>query len=66
LGVKKKSITELSNIRWNCCYRNCETIMSSHIAIVDTLINLIENESNKDVNEAIGKYFDNCISCFNI
>jgi hypothetical protein len=32
--------------------------MSSYKAIVDTLLNEIENESDKDVNEAIGKYFD--------
>lgn len=61
MGVKKKSITRLSNTRWNCCYRNCEAVMSSFKAIVDTLINEIENESDKDVNEAIGKYFEYCI-----
>lgn len=61
MGVKKKSITRLSNTRWNCRYTNCEAVMSSFKAIVDTLINEIENESDKDVNEAIGKYFDYCI-----
>jgi len=61
LGVKNKSITKLSNTRWNCRYRNCEAVMSNYKSIVDTLINDIENESDKDVNEAIGNYFDYCI-----
>lgn len=58
LGIKKKSITRLSDTRWNCRYKNCEAVMSSYKAILSALRNEIENESDKDVNEALGKYFD--------
>lgn len=57
LGIKKLSITKISDTRWNCRYKNCESVIISYKAIIKALEEEIANESDRDVNEAIGKYF---------
>lgn len=56
MNIKKTSIIRLSDTRWNCRYRNCIAVISNYKAIIYTLTNEIENESDKDTNEALGKY----------
>lgn len=55
LGIRKLSITKISDTRWNCRYKNCEAVKMNYKAIVIALEEEIENDSDKDVNEAIGK-----------
>lgn len=58
LGIQKLAISKLSDSRWNCRYRNCEAIKKSFKAIVLALEEEIEDESDRDVNEAIGKFLN--------
>jgi len=58
LGIQKLAISKLSYTRWNCRYRNCEAIKKSFKAIVLALEEEIEDESDRDVNEAIGKFLN--------
>lgn len=54
LGIQKLAIIKLSDTRWNCRYRNCEAVKKSFKAIILALEQEIEDESDRDVNEAIG------------
>lgn len=58
LGIQKLAITKLSDTRWNCRYRNCEVVKKNFKAIVLALEEEIEEESDRDVNEAIGNFFN--------
>ncbi|KAL4097919.1 hypothetical protein QTP88_022611 [Uroleucon formosanum] len=54
LGLKYTSMIRLSDTRWNCRYRNIESVKASYKAIIQALEE-IENEDDRGVNEAIGK-----------
>ncbi|XP_050530995.1 zinc finger MYM-type protein 1-like [Daktulosphaira vitifoliae] len=54
LGINKLSITKISDMRWNCRYKNCEAVKTNYKAIIIALEEEIENDGDKDVNEAIG------------
>uniref|UniRef100_A0A2S2QNB5 Zinc finger MYM-type protein 1 n=1 Tax=Sipha flava TaxID=143950 RepID=A0A2S2QNB5_9HEMI len=54
LGLKIKTIDKISDTRWNCRYKNCDAILDCYQAIIHVLQEEIENENDKDVNEAIG------------
>ncbi|XP_060863223.1 zinc finger MYM-type protein 1-like [Metopolophium dirhodum] len=54
LGLKIKTIGRMSDTRWNCWYKNCDAILDCYQAIIHVLQEEIENENDKDVNEAIG------------
>lgn len=59
LGIKKKILTKLSDTRWNCRFRNCEAVKNCYESIVKTLEEEIENEIDKDTNEALGIHIIN-------
>lgn len=44
----------LSDTRLNCRYRNIECVKASYKAIIQALEEEIENEDDREVNEAIG------------
>lgn len=54
LGIEKKTLTRLSDTRWNCRYKNCEALQKCYASIKRLLKEEIENNNDKDVNEAIG------------
>jgi len=54
LGIKKKTLTRLSDTRWNCRYKNCEAVLKCYASIIKLLKEEIENNNDRDVNEAIG------------
>ncbi|KAL4141494.1 hypothetical protein QTP88_004124 [Uroleucon formosanum] len=54
LGIKCTSMIRLSDTRWNCRYRNIESVKASYKAIIQALEEEIENEDDRGVNEAIG------------
>lgn len=54
LSLKILTIGRISDTRWNCRYKNCEAVIQSYQAIVNVLQEEIEEEMDKDVNEAIG------------
>lgn len=54
LGIKKKTLTRLSDTRWNCRYKNCEAVQKCYASIITLLKEEIENNNDRDVNEAIG------------
>jgi len=53
LGIKHTTMILLSDTRWNCRYRNVESVKNSYKAIIQALEEEIENEDDKEVNEAI-------------
>ncbi|KAL4083617.1 hypothetical protein QTP88_028933 [Uroleucon formosanum] len=55
LGIKYTSMIRLSDTRWNCRYRNIESVKASYKAIIQVLEEEIENEDDRGVNEAIEK-----------
>jgi hypothetical protein len=44
----------LSDTKWNCRYRNIKSVKNSNKAIIQALEEKIENEDDRDINEAIG------------
>lgn len=56
LGIKKQNIIRVSDTRWNCRYKNCEAVLSCYEAIIRVLEEEVENQNDRDVNEAIGNY----------
>lgn len=54
MGLKIKTIGRISNTRWNCRYKNCEALKQCFKSILSVLKMEIENEADRDVNEAIG------------
>ncbi|KAL4104378.1 hypothetical protein QTP88_019679 [Uroleucon formosanum] len=54
LGLKIKTFGRISNTRWNCRYKNCEALKQCFRSILIVLKTEIENEADRDVNEAIG------------
>ena len=54
LGIEKKTLTRLSDTRWNCRYKNCEAVQKCYASIIRLLKEEIENNNDKDVYEAIG------------
>ncbi|KAL4104832.1 hypothetical protein QTP88_020108 [Uroleucon formosanum] len=54
LGLKKGSILRVCDTRWVCRFNNCEAMIRNYTAIIEYLSNEIEEQSDKDVVEAIG------------
>ncbi|KAL4149980.1 hypothetical protein QTP88_003831 [Uroleucon formosanum] len=54
LWLKKGSILRVCNTRWVCRFKNCEAMIRNYTAIIEYLSNEIEEQSDKDVVEAIG------------
>ncbi|VVC36395.1 Hypothetical protein CINCED_3A024276 [Cinara cedri] len=54
LGLKKGSIMRVCDTRWVCRFKNCKAIIENYVAIVDTLQIEIEDQSDKNVPQAIG------------
>jgi len=54
LGLKIKTTGRISNTRWNCRYKNREALKQPFKSILSVLKKEIENEANRDINEAIG------------
>lgn len=54
MGLKIKTIGWISNTRWNFWYNNCEALKKCFKSILSVLKMEIENEADRDVNEAIG------------
>ncbi|KAL4154146.1 hypothetical protein QTP88_001979 [Uroleucon formosanum] len=50
LGIKYTSMIRLSATRWNCRYRNIESVKASYKAIIQALEEEIENEDDRGVN----------------
>jgi len=58
LGLKKGSILRVCDTRWVCRFKNCEAMISNYTTILEYSSNEIEEQSDKDVVDAIGiKYF---------
>ncbi|KAL4149483.1 hypothetical protein QTP88_003426 [Uroleucon formosanum] len=53
LGIKYTSMIRLGDTRWNCRYRNIESVKANYKAIIQALEEEIENEDDRGVNEAI-------------
>lgn len=54
LGVKVLKINSLSDTRWNCRMKNCESVLENYEAIVAVLQEEIDNQLDRNVSEAIG------------
>jgi len=54
LGVKISKISSLSYTRWNCRWKNCESVINNYKAIVAVLQEEIDNQLDRNLNEAIG------------
>jgi len=65
LGLKIKTFGRISNTRWNCRYKNCEALKQCFRSILIVLKTEIENEADRDVNEAIGMMYNENL-CNNI
>uniref|UniRef100_A0A2H8TX88 Zinc finger MYM-type protein 1 n=1 Tax=Melanaphis sacchari TaxID=742174 RepID=A0A2H8TX88_9HEMI len=54
LGLKKISITAISDTRWNCRVKNCTSVKHNFKAIIEALKEKIENSNDRDVSQALG------------
>ncbi|KAL4143991.1 hypothetical protein QTP88_006236 [Uroleucon formosanum] len=54
LGIKKGNILRICDTRWVCRYKNCEAMLNNYTAIVDFLNYEVEEQSDKDVVQAMG------------
>jgi len=54
LGLENKNYQAISNTRRNCRYKNYEALKQCCKSILSVLNKEIENEADRDVNEAIG------------
>lgn len=54
LGVKKTKIPQLSDTRWVCRYKSCNSVISNFKPILYILDEEIELQKYKDVAQAIG------------
>lgn len=57
LGIKKISISQISDTRWNCRARNCTSVKNNFKAIISVLQDEIECSNDRDVSQAIGKIY---------
>lgn len=55
LGLKKISITAISDTRWNCRVKNCTSVKLNFKAIIEALKEKIENSNDRDISQALGK-----------
>lgn len=62
LGIKRTQINSLSDTRWNCRFQNCEAVLHNYKAIIIYIINIlqeeIDNQVDRNVNEALGKLYN--------
>lgn len=56
LGIKSIHIGCLSDTRWNCRFKNCEAILHNYKAIINVLQEEIDNQTDRNANEALGKF----------
>jgi len=54
LGVKISKINSLSDTRWNCRWKICESVINNYEAIIAVLQEEIDNQLDRNVNEVIG------------
>lgn len=54
LGLKKGSALKVCDTRWVCRFKNCEAMVTNYTAIMEYLSNEIEEQSDKDIVEALG------------
>ncbi|XP_060855120.1 uncharacterized protein LOC132932772 [Metopolophium dirhodum] len=54
LGLKKGNMLRVCDTRWVCRYKNCEAMLNNFNAIVKYLENEIDEQSDKDIAQAIG------------
>lgn len=54
LGVKVSKINSLCDTRWNCRWKNCESVIQNYEAIIAVLQDEIDNQLDPNVNKAIG------------
>lgn len=63
MQIKSLSISKLCETRWSCRLKNCKAVHNSFGVIVNILLNEINEDTNKEVAQAIGnnliyyKYF---------
>ncbi|KAE9545059.1 hypothetical protein AGLY_000602 [Aphis glycines] len=53
LGLKKKSLVQLSETRWSCRFKSCSSIIQNYSVLIEFLKEEIDVQKNKDVAEAI-------------
>ncbi|XP_025410974.1 zinc finger MYM-type protein 1-like isoform X1 [Sipha flava] len=54
LGLKKKSLVQLSETRWACRFKSCSSVIQNYGVLIQSLKEEIDAQKNKDVAEAIG------------
>ncbi|KAE9522780.1 hypothetical protein AGLY_016821 [Aphis glycines] len=54
MDIKASTITQISDTRWVCRYKNCKTVKDNFKVILEVLSEEIDANSNLDVAQAIG------------
>lgn len=54
MDIKASSITQISDTRWVCRYKNCKAVKDNFEVILEVLTEEIDANSNLDVAQAIG------------
>lgn len=57
LEIKSIHIGCLSDTGWNCRFKNCEAILHNYKAIINILQEEIDNQTDRNANEALGKWY---------
>jgi len=52
--MKNKTMIYISDTRWVCRYKNCEAVITNFVAILQILHTEIEENSDRNVSQAIG------------
>lgn len=56
LGLTKITLSQLSDTRWVCRFKNCHALINNYDAVVNVLTNEIDAQESKDVAQAIGMW----------
>lgn len=55
LELRKGNVLRICDTRWVCRFKNCDSMINNYPAILEFLINEVEDQNDKDAVEAIGE-----------
>lgn len=56
LNMKQSTLSQLSDTRWVCRFKSCDTVINIYEVIIKTLNEEIADQNSRNVAQAIGMY----------
>lgn len=54
LNIKPCTLSQISDTRWICRYKNCKAVIDNYKSIINILKQEVEDNNDRDVSRAIG------------